>query len=445
MCNQFILHMKALNSNTFSILESILTKQELERISWEIGVITRSPKKIEIDKFVNVILIETQKRSPSYNDIASNYQAAYNENPSKQAVNKKFTLKTVKLFEKLLEISISKKIKNIKPKLINFNRIIIQDSTIIRLPDRLYELFGGVSNQSAKLCNVRIQCVYDIVSGKFLNFTIDPYRKNDVSVADDTKVKKNDLLIRDRGYFKVNEFSKHKKNGSYCIYRYKFNTSFLDVTTKKTINILKTLEKKKFVDMIVCLNDKKQTKIRLVATPISVDAANERRRKAKKDCRSNPSEEHLKLLAYSIYLTNIPEEIANNENIFLLYSLRWRIEIMFKSWKSNMSFSKVHNISMMQLKIYLFARFILVVIAIQRIYAFFAPILSLKHAKYLSLLKITKYLNSNLDKMASFVKIIMDKDKVNIEKTSNTLAKYCCFDKRKRQNFNRLYESLFLS
>lgn len=437
--------MKSHNSNTFSILESILTKQELERISLKIGVIARSPKKIEINKLVNIILVETQKGSPSFNDIASKYQAAYNENPSKQAVNKKFTTETVELFKKLLEISISQKIKTIKSKVINFNRIIIQDSTIIRLPDRLYELFGGVSNQSAKLCNVRIQCVYDIVSGKFLKFTIDPYRKNDVSVADDTKVKKNDLLIRDRGYFKVNEFSMHEKNGSYCIYRYKFNTSFLDATTKKSINLLKIVEKNKFIDMIVCLNDKKRTKIRLVATPISEDAANERRRKAKKDCRSNPSEEHIKLLGYSIFLTNIPSEIANNENIFLLYSLRWRIEIMFKSWKSNMSFSKVHNISMFQLKIYLYARFILVVIAIQRIYAFFTPILALKHSRYLSLLKTTKYLNSNLDKLASFVKIIMDKDKVNIEKTCDTLAKYCCFDIRKRQNFNRLYESLFLS
>lgn len=437
--------MKTYNSKEFSILDSILSEQEIERISLKIGVISRSPKKIEIHKFVDVILGETQKGSPSFNDIASKYQATYNENPSKQAVNKKFKQETVKLFEKILEISISQKIKRFKPKLINFNQIIIQDSTIIRLPDRLYELFGGVSNQSAKLCNVRIQCVYDIVSGKFLKFTIDPYSKNDASVADDTKVKKNDLLIRDRGYFKIREFSLHENNGSYCIYRYKFNTTFLDITTKKPINLLKILETKKFIDMIVCLNDKKLTKIRLVATPISVDAANERRRKAKKDCRSNPSEEHLKLLGYSIYLTNIPVEIASVENIFQLYNLRWRIEIMFKSWKSNMSFSKVHNVSIFQLKIYLFARFILVVIAIQKIYSFFYPILALKHSRHLSLLKTTKYLNSNLDKIAFFVKIIVDKDKISIDETCNTLVRYCCFDIRKRQNFNQLYERLLLS
>lgn len=437
--------MKSSNTNNFSILRSILTVNELNMIAQEMGLIIRAPRKIEVSNFIDLIFNETQKGSPSYNDIASRYQAVYQNNPSKQSINKKFSANTVELFKRLLEISISKKLENIKIEMLKFNRIIIQDSTIIRLPNTLYDVFKGVSNHATQACNARIQCVYDIVSERFISFSIDPYSKNDASVADEIDLIKGDLALRDRGYFKTTEFKKHNKIGSHCIYRYKYNTKFLDVKTKKPINLIELLRKNKFMDTRVCLNDEKHTEIRLIATPVSDDIANERRRKAKTDNRSNPCEERLELLSWSIFLTTIPIEMADEKQIYLLYCLRWRIEIMFKSWKSNMNFSKIHRVSEIQLRVYLYARFILTVLAIQKIYAFFAPIIFSKHSKHLSLLKTTKYLNSNLDKIVVFAKIIMNDNKIEIEKICDTLTKYCCYDKRTRLNFNQLYNSLFLS
>lgn len=42
----------------------------------------------------------------------------------------------------------------------------------------------------------------------------------------------------------------------------------------------------------------------------------------------------------------------------VLYSLRWRIECIFKTWKSNFNFDNIHSVSQIQLKVLLHARFI---------------------------------------------------------------------------------------
>lgn len=53
----------------------------------------------------------------------------------------------------------------------------------------------------------------------------------------------------------------------------------------------------------------------------------------------------MELLSWSIYITTIPKQIADYKELFLIYGLRWRIEIIFKSWKSNLGFGKIHNVS----------------------------------------------------------------------------------------------------
>jgi hypothetical protein len=64
-----------------------------------------------------------------------------------------------------------------------FKRILLQDSTIIKLPLRLFEVFSGVKNAHAAVCNARIQGIYDLLSGRFIHFSIDPYSKNDQAAA----------------------------------------------------------------------------------------------------------------------------------------------------------------------------------------------------------------------------------------------------------------------
>lgn len=46
------------------------------------------------------------------------------------------------------------------------------------------------------------------------------------------------------------------------------------------------------------------------------------------------SEKSKRLTSINIYVSNTPEKIVPMEQIHDFYSLRWQIEIIFKTWKS---------------------------------------------------------------------------------------------------------------
>ncbi len=326
-----------------------------------------------------------------------------------------------------------------------YKRILVQDSTIIKLPYRLFKIFSGVSNQHSTVCNARIQGVYDLISGSFVSFSIDPYSKNDLAAAPEIELQEGDLVLRDRGYYINDEIKRHLNVGADCIYRYKHKTSFFDPLTGNSINLLEELEKKQKLNITVKLNNQDKTEVRLVAYPVSEEIANTRRMKAKRDCRKhNISKEVLKLMSWTIFITTIPNTKANFDELMAIYRLRWRIEIIFKIWKSNMAFAKVHNVSENQLQVLLLSRFIMIVICANIIYSHYFHKVKERSGKYLSMMKLTNYLVINQE---IFIKcLILIKHKTaECDSIVMPLTKYCTYDLRKRLNYSQLFERIFLS
>ncbi len=117
--------------------------------------------------------------------------------------------------------------------------------------------------------------------------------------------------------------------------------------------------------------------MRLVAVPVDQETADKRRMKAKKEIRGRcPSELFLQLQSWTIFITTIPEDMADFIELLNLYGLRWRIEIIFKSWKSNLHFDNIHNVSKNQLTVILSARIIMFLIISQIIYPLCENIIS---------------------------------------------------------------------
>jgi hypothetical protein len=144
-----------------------------------------------------------------------------------------------------------------------FKQILIQDSTIIKLPKKLFHLFFGVSNATVTVCNARIQVVFDLISQRFVSFTIDPYSKNDQSCVRELEIKEGDLTLRDRGYFNTAEIKRHIQSGADCIFRHKVGMKILDYETLKPVDLLEILKKNGSIDMVIRLNDPQRT----AATP----------------------------------------------------------------------------------------------------------------------------------------------------------------------------------
>ena len=136
--------------------------------------------------------------------------------------------------------------------------------------------------------------------------------------------------------------------------------------------------------------------VRLVAVPVSEQVAEMRRRKAKRDCRSNPGKEHLSLLGWSIFITNVPRSILCEEEIIKLYNCRWRIEIIFKSWKSHFNIKDIPNASVIRVKSFIYANLIFITLFQTHVFAELYKRILKEKGKQLSLLKITRFFSNQI-------------------------------------------------
>jgi len=418
-------------------------------MAYQSGFIKREAKKIEAPYFVANMCLTAQKGSPSYNDLAAKYQTLYKTTATKQAFWKKVTPACVLFFQMMLARIIQIKISALEWSILKvsgqYKRILVQDSTIIQLPFQLFETFSGVSNAHTQVCNARIQGVYDLISGNFVSFSIDPYSKNDLSAACQLDIQPGDLVLRDRGYSSFSEINRQIDLGVYFIFRHKFKNTYLDPDTGKPIDLRSILMEKGQLDITVCLNHARRPQVRLIALPVKQEMADIRRMKAKREMKGhNPPDELLFFMSWTIFITNLPQAQADPQRILALYRLRWRIEVVFKIWKTYMGFDKIHKVSENQLRCILLARFIMIIVCAYFIYHPYYWIIRKKHEKYLSMIKLINYLMFNTC-MITTAMTALNPSCQNIKRVTEVFVRYCTYDLRKRPNYCQFFEEIILS
>ncbi|MFY8269397.1 MAG: IS4 family transposase, partial [Terrimicrobiaceae bacterium] len=407
----------------------------------------RTPRKIDVCNLLVAICIEGLKGSPSCNDLAANIETQNPcHGPSRQAVHQRMNPALAAFIGHILENLIAKKLFEAHRKFFEnpddsarfagYERVLVQDSTVIKLPAHLFDEFSGVANATSKACNARVQAIYDLVSGRLIHLSIDPYSKNDLAAAPDLQLQPNDLVLRDRGYLILDEIQRHLDAKADCIYRHKTGTTYLDPHTKKPIDLLALLRKNGYLDIPVLLNNESQTPVRLCCAPVSEEIANLRRMKARNETRGrNPSKALLELLSWSIFITTIDAARADFKKLLAIYGLRWRIEIVFKAWKSHMKFGNLHRVSKSQMLILLKARLLLITCCTNILYRALETTQWQKHTRRISLLKLVKFLAAAPENLLRALKSL-SADMEASDGFHKALLRYCCYDQRKRQNFS---------
>ena len=413
----------------------------------------RAPRKIYVCNILAALCIEGLKGSPSCNDLAANIETQNPcHGPSRQAVHQRMNPALAAFIGHILENLIAKKLfaahrkffenPDDSARFAGYERVLVQDSTVIKLPAHLFEEFSGVANATSKACNARVQAIYDLVSGRLIHFSIDPYSKNDLAAAPDLQLQPKDLVLRDRGYLILDEIQRHLDAGADCIYRHKTGTTYLDPHTKEPIDLLALLRKNSHLDIPVLLNNESQTPVRLCCAPVSEEIANLRRMKARNETRGrNPSKALLELLGWSIFITTIDAERADFKKLLAIYGLRWRIEVIFKAWKSHMKFGTLHRVSKSQLLILLKARLLLITCCTNILYRALETTQWQKHKRRISLLKLVKFLAAAPENLLRALKSL-PADMEASDGFHKALLRYCCYDQRKRQNFSEKWFSL---
>jgi hypothetical protein len=347
----------------------------------------------------------------------------------------------IKFLESVLEKTISLNIGLESKKTLSaiFNRIIANDSTTVQLDSKLAEYFPGNKNQShKKTALLKIQACYDLLAERFCQFSFAPYTKNDQTAAVDILaiIQRGDLIIRDLGYFVLSVFTQIQQLGAYFLSRLKYNVTIYELDGETKIDLLKLLKQHGKLDLDVIIGAEEKLPVRLIALPVLNEVAAERRRKAKRDRRNNPSKHHLALLGWNIYITNVQRDQLDMEQLVKLYGCRWRIEIIFKSWKSHFNIENVPAASLVRVLSYIYAMLIFITLFQTYIYINLANKMKSSDNNQLSLFKLSKFVKNQFWAFILFVN--------NFEIIEEQVFYHCRYEKRK-DRLNYAQQISFLS
>jgi hypothetical protein len=225
-----------------------------------------------------------------------------------------------------------------------FNRVLIEDSTTCILNEKLETQYKG-SGGSASSSSLKIDVIHELKTSTLLKIAILQGNKPDASSSNFIleEAQAGDLVLRDLGYSKLEVLAQLTARNVYFISRFPPSVNvYLNKEDSTPVELGRHLQHKhrgqKTIDLTVYLGRTKE-KFRLIAYRIPAEASNERRRKAKRTAvcqRRTASEAYLNLLDFVILITNVPQEMIEAGVIGTIYRLRWGIELIFKTWKSQL-------------------------------------------------------------------------------------------------------------
>jgi hypothetical protein len=279
-----------------------------------------------------------------------------------------------------------------------FRKVYLADSTGFGLPASLKDLFPGSGGSAAK-AGAKIQAVWDYKNSVFGHFALTPWNIPDNKYIDNVLALAYTgvLFIFDLGYFKIKAFAYIAATGAYFLSRLNHQTHIFEVVNDgwqhiDLVHLLKTV-KVHIMEKQIFIGATELVPSRLIAVRMPEAIVTERRRIAKKKAKKKgytPSQAHLHLLSWNLFITNVPCTIWKTETVGKAYPIRWQIELIFKSWKSYCHLASINTRKVNTTLCYLYGRMLLILIN----YALcpqIRHILWLKKKRELSLLKLVRH------------------------------------------------------
>lgn len=337
-----------------SKIKSRIAKLELNTGAKSTDFIKRAGGKIDGESFVLSFFLMVLSGTNTVSTWAMFLCKVTGKTITAQAIQKKLQFRQLKFAGWILAQSLHKslntnEVSELSSKLFSaFKRVFTQDSTCVKVPSNLSEFFPSSYSHGKTTATARIQLIMDLLTGTYQHLSVNSFRDNDQKASKDILpyLQEKDLVLRDLGYWSLQIFQQIIEKGAYLLSRYKSGVTVFDSQTGEELDLLCKLKLAKSkniskLDMRVRLGKKKSIEVRLVAIELPEDVVNERRRKVKQDRnkRTNHSKEYLELLRWCIFITNVEEEIWTTEQVAQAYQMRWRIEIIFKCWKSKFNFA----------------------------------------------------------------------------------------------------------
>lgn len=420
-----------------------LDPEVVERIARRSNFMKRQPKKIDPNIFLQALVIMAVSPVFSMRAFAILLGLLGHKVVSKVAVFLRMTPPAIDFVKEALfnAVSATSRLKEEigKGVFASFRCVLLQDSTNLSLPPELAVYFPGAKNQSGKTsASVRLQTIYNALTETFVSFQLTAYRCNDQcasrSILD--SIREGDLVIRDLGYSSLRVFRAIGEKKAFYLSRYSHKIALFHPTGER-FDLLGTLKKHGTLDEMLLAGSEERLSVRVVAIPVPEPVAGERRRKLlhSRDRRLNPDPTHLALLGWEIFLTNVPENIWDARTVCRIYGVRWRIEIIFKSWKSHIKMHAFAHPTPTEVELLIYARLIYITLFQCCFFTRLAALVYETTGQHISLLKAADFFTHRL-----LTALLTGGDYGLIVQQ---IVKHCTYEKRnKRLNYGQIFRFL---
>ncbi len=227
-----------------------------------------------------------------------------------------------------------------------FAGLFITDSTVVALPEALRDEFAGCGGSGAEAA-VKLQLTFELLYGAIEAVEFEAGRSPDqVYTGQVRRIQPGALYLSDLGYFVVKRFQQIDQQRAYFLSRLDLQTAVFDSQTGERLDLLAWLREQTqtYWETEWLVGVREQLRCRVVVVQLPQEVADRRRQKAQENARRKGrtlSPHHLELLGWNIYITNVPVTLLTLQQVLVMYSVRWQVELIFKVWKSQCALDRV--------------------------------------------------------------------------------------------------------
>jgi len=276
---------------------------------------------------------------------------AYTEPVKREAVHQRYHGRAVALFHALFDECLHQSlVQSPQPSLhqalaAHFAAIPLVDSSSFDCPPSLAQLYPGCGG-GASLANCKLLLSYEYLRGQFEPLALLAGKRSDQGLADRLPghVQANQLLLMDRGFFKLRALHRIQALGAYFLMPCPRSVSLRVEPPDGSLGQFNLAQQLRLCPE-ACLDlpkvylgkDPDVLPVRLAAFRLSPESAGRHRaalREAQRKHGRTPSAEALELAGWLILITNAPVQKLPTAAMSYLYRVRWQVELVFKQCKS---------------------------------------------------------------------------------------------------------------
>lgn len=307
---------------------------------------------------------------PSLTDLTQT-AAALGVGVTPQAIAQRFTAATVACLDAVLSAAVTEVVTADPvaiPVLARFAGVYVVDTSTIRLPPALAEVWPGCGNGAHRpAASLKLGVRVDLLQGTLTGPLLATGRTHDrASAIAAVPLPPDALRLADLGFWSLNDLATLQTGGVWWLSRLQAGTTVqVGADPARPLDDVLAATTTTAFERPVTLGATAQVSARLLAQRVAPDVAAARRRRLKADAKRRGHGLRQTTLARADWLllvTNIPAARLTLAEAVVLARARWQIELLFKVWKQHGHIDEARSADPWRLLAEVYAKLIAMVI-----------------------------------------------------------------------------------